>query len=54
MTTQRPVNQLPPEIVRQMVEAVATLDFGRVVITVHQGKVLEIERAEKVRPNEYR
>lgn len=54
MNDPQPRPSLPPEIVRQLVEAVASLEFGRVVITVHQGKVQEIERAEKVRPHEYR
>ena len=33
-------------------EAIRTLRFGSVVVTVHEGKVTQIEKREKIRPDE--
>jgi hypothetical protein len=35
-------------------EAVRSLRFGSVVVTVHEGKVTQIEKREKIRPEETR
>lgn len=32
-------------------EAIRTLRFGSVVVTVHEGKVTQIEKREKIRPD---
>ena len=33
-------------------EAIRSLRFGSVVVTVHEGKVTQIEKREKIRPDE--
>ena len=33
-------------------EAIRSLRFGSVVVTVHEGKVTQIEKREKIRPEE--
>ena len=33
-------------------EAIRSLRFGSVVVTVHKGKVTQIEKREKIRPDE--
>ena len=35
-------------------EAIRSLRFGSVVVTVHEGKVTQIEKREKIRPDENR
>ena len=40
---------LEPAVEREILEAVAGLDFGSVEITVHQGRVVSIETRERRR-----
>lgn len=40
---------LTPEVLQELTHAVESLRFGSVEITVHDGKVTQIERREKVR-----
>lgn len=40
---------LDPDLVARIVDAVASLQFGIVEITVHDGRVVQIERREKIR-----
>lgn len=37
------------EIIRELVDAIEQLRFGSVEVTVHEGRVTQIERREKVR-----
>lgn len=43
--------QLPssPEVVQRILEALQGLRYGAVEITVHDGRIVQIERKEKVR-----
>jgi len=38
-----------PEVLQELTHAIESLRFGSVEITVHDGKVTQIERREKVR-----
>ena len=40
---------LPPETVEKILNAVKSLRFGSVEVTVHAGRVVQIEKKEKVR-----
>ncbi|MCB5207664.1 YezD family protein [Methylovorus mays] len=40
---------LPADVVQEILRAVEQLRFGAVEITVHDGRVTQIERREKVR-----
>ncbi|MCD6025191.1 MAG: putative small protein [Fibrobacteria bacterium] len=39
---------------RAVQEAIRSLRFGSVVVTMHEGKVTQIEKREKIRPEESR
>jgi hypothetical protein len=41
--------ELPSELQREIVRAINGIRFGSVEITVHDSKVVQIERKEKVR-----
>ncbi len=41
--------EVHPEVLRQIVAAVTSLRFGSVEIIVHEGRVVQIERKEKMR-----
>lgn len=38
-----------PEVVQEILQAVESLRFGSVEITVHEGRITQIEKREKVR-----
>lgn len=38
-----------PEVVQEILRAVESLRFGSVEITVHEGRITQIEKREKVR-----
>jgi hypothetical protein len=40
---------LPDAVQSQIIDAVAGIRFGAVEIVIHEGKVVQIERKEKVR-----
>lgn len=39
----------PEELARRVVEAISAIRFGSVEIVIHDGRVVQIERREKVR-----
>ena len=41
--------ELKPEILNQIFGAIATLKYGTVEVTVHDGRVVQVERREKLR-----
>ena len=41
--------QLAPEIAEQIVSALQGIRFGSVEIVIHDGKIVQIERKEKIR-----
>ena len=41
--------QLAPEIADQIVSALQGIRFGSIEIVIHDGKVVQIERKEKIR-----
>jgi len=41
--------ELDPKILDEIVEAVGKIKYGEVVITVHNSKVVQIEKKEKKR-----
>lgn len=43
----RPTNE--EEVLRRVMEAVRSIDFGSVLIKIHQGKVVGIETSTKLR-----
>lgn len=43
----RPNNE--EEVLRQVIEAVRSIDFGSVLIKIHQGEVVGIETSTKLR-----
>jgi hypothetical protein len=48
-TNATPVSE---EILRELAQAIGQLRFGSLEITVHEGRVTQIERREKVRLNQ--
>ncbi len=44
-----PRKSISPEIYQEIVEAIQNLKYGEVVITVHDSKVVQIEKKEKKR-----
>jgi hypothetical protein len=42
-------NQKSSEVVQEILRAIEQLRFGSIEITVHEGRVTQIERREKVR-----
>ena len=57
MTLSRPAPQSPPpqpppvagDPERELLRAVREMDFGTVEVTVHQSRIVQITRSEKVR-----
>lgn len=47
--SQQHVSQTTPEVVQEILRAIAGLRYGSVEIVVHDGRVTQIERREKVR-----
>lgn len=45
-------NQLGNAVLAEIANAISTLKFGSIEITVHEGRVTQIEKREKVRFNE--
>lgn len=41
--------QLSPELLRQIADTIAGVRFGHVQITIHDARVVQIEKAEKIR-----
>ena len=40
---------LDDAVVRQIVDAIRSLSYGAVEITVHEGRVVQIDRRERIR-----
>ena len=47
--TQEAINKTNKELIQELVSAINSLRFGSVEITVHEGRVTQIEKREKVR-----
>jgi hypothetical protein len=47
----KPQTELP-QSVRVILKALSTLEYGSVEITVHDGRIVQVERREKIRPSE--
>jgi hypothetical protein len=39
------------QVIGQLLEALRSLRYGSVVLTVHDGRVVEIEKTERIRTN---
>lgn len=50
-TVARPSEALPKEIVDSIAAAISGLEFGSVEITIHNSRVVQIERHERIRFN---
>ncbi|GMV94088.1 MAG: YezD family protein [Candidatus Hydrogenedentes bacterium] len=45
-----PANPYPePEVRRRILEAIASLRYGSVEVTIHDGRVVQIDRKERIR-----
>lgn len=42
----QPIDQ---QLARQILDAIATLNFGAVEVTIHDGRVVQIDRRERIR-----
>jgi hypothetical protein len=40
---------LPPALLRELLEALRTIRYGTVELVIHDGRVVQLERREKVR-----
>lgn len=40
---------LPPLLLRELVEALRTIRYGAIELVIHDGRVVQLERREKVR-----
>lgn len=49
MTQPLSTDTLPDETLRRVIDALRGLRYGAVEITVHDGRVVQIERTEKLR-----
>lgn len=49
MPSQPTTDTLPPATVNRVLEALRGVRFGQVVVTLHEGRVVQIERTEKLR-----
>ncbi|MEZ0246905.1 MAG: YezD family protein [Methylophilaceae bacterium] len=45
----RPATQAKPTVAQEILRAIESVRFGSVEITVHEGRVTQIEKREKVR-----
>jgi hypothetical protein len=43
--------RIPVEIRQQILRAIASIEYGSVEVTLHDGKVMQIESREKIRVN---
>jgi hypothetical protein len=49
-TTSRPAPaDVEPEVARRILDAIASLDYGAVEVTVHDGRVVQIDKRERTR-----
>ncbi|MDR3137228.1 MAG: YezD family protein [Coriobacteriales bacterium] len=44
-------NSLPPDVIRRLKKAATGLQYGTITLVFHGGKVIQIERNEKLRLN---
>ncbi|MBI3320193.1 MAG: YezD family protein [Candidatus Omnitrophica bacterium] len=42
---------IPPELLQQIADAIQSIRFGSIQLTIHDSRVVQIEKAEKVRVN---
>ena len=49
MTIAQPATVLSERVLAEIVDAIRTVRFGTVQITIHNAAVVQIERAEKIR-----
>lgn len=49
MSSPSPTESLSQEVLRRLSDALRGLRYGAVEITVHDGRVVQIERSEKLR-----
>lgn len=49
MSQSLPTDALPDDTLRRVIDALRGLRYGAVAITVHDGRVVQIERTEKLR-----
>ena len=40
---------LPPSLLRELREALLTIRFGAIELVIHDGRVVQLERREKIR-----
>jgi hypothetical protein len=40
---------LPPALLRELIHALRTIQFGSVALVIHEGRVVQLELCEKVR-----
>ena len=40
---------LPPALLRELLEALRTIRYGTIELVIHDGRVVQLERREKVR-----
>ncbi len=40
---------LPPVLLRELMDALRTIRFGSVELVIHEGRVVQLERSQKVR-----
>lgn len=45
----RPADEQSPEVALEILRAVKEIRYGSVEVVVHEGKVVQIERKEKIR-----
>jgi hypothetical protein len=43
--------QIDPKVLNEIIEAIAKIKYGQVIITVHDSKVVQIEETKKKRFN---
>ena len=41
--------QIPPVLLRELEQALRTIRYGSVELVIHEGRVVQLERREKVR-----
>jgi len=44
-----PSSSLPPEVLQEIIAALSGLRYGAVEVTVHESRVVQVERREKFR-----
>jgi len=52
MAVTSPINQRSRQLEALVAEAIASIRYGAVEITIHDGRIVQIERREKLRPSE--